>query len=92
MKIEGLIANVTAIGPPTGAESAVFWVILDFDKFGHFCDRGSHFVICRQVSTFLGPKNLRYVHASKKEWLIANITAVGPSKKYIANAAFFCYF
>ena len=29
MKTEWLIDNVTAVGPPTGVESAVFWDIVD---------------------------------------------------------------
>ena len=50
MKIESLIAKITAIGSPVGAESAVILVILaSYGKFGPLLWPESHFVIWRHL-------------------------------------------
>ena len=56
MKLEWLIADVTAVGSPTRAESAVFGLFLTFlADFGHFYGRGA---TLWSGDTTVSPKNL----------------------------------
>ena len=74
MKREWLTANVTAVWPPTRAVGEVFGLYCTFfGQVGPLLWSGRHFV---SYKTHL--KNITYDYLMKREWLIVNVTAVGP--------------
>ena len=77
MKIEWLVADMTAIGSPDRAECASwgrFWLGVFLANPGLFCGRGATFW-CR--NPLLNADNFTQGHLMKMEWLVADVTAVG---------------
>ena len=77
MKIEWLVADVTAVSSLNRAERAILGVIVAGRALanpGHFCGRGAT-LWCR--NPLLSPKILTYGHLMKTEWLGVDVIAVG---------------
>ena len=77
MKIDWLVAIVTAVESPDRAEHTILGVILAwrfFGQSGHICGRGA---ILRCRNPLLSSSNFSKGHLMKMQWLVTDVTAVG---------------
>ena len=103
MKIEWIVANVTAAGSPDRAERAIWGTVLAgffLVNSGHICGRGAT-LRCR--NPLLSPSNFDQGHLMQIEWLVTDVTDVGSPDKaerailrvilaelFLVNSGHFC--